>query len=168
MGMTKLSQLAPFAPKMRLGVGYEFLERQDGFPGLVENLWPAFRRRPERDGLGPALSRAGRTTGGHRRRDPTPTASSRLSAWWFLKTTSTTSRPTMPCRSSARRRCRNSPGCNPPLNTSAAASNRGHASHELRRRWREEGRGGCGKGFPATARSVGRSKRGRRCLHGQQ
>ncbi len=35
LGVTKLSQLAPFAPKLRLGVGYEFLERQDGYKGLV-------------------------------------------------------------------------------------------------------------------------------------
>ena len=35
LGVTKLSQLAPFAPKLRLGVGYEFLERRDGYKGLV-------------------------------------------------------------------------------------------------------------------------------------
>ena len=35
LGISKLSQLAPDAPTMRLGVGYEFLERQDGYKGLV-------------------------------------------------------------------------------------------------------------------------------------
>ena len=35
LGLTKLSQLAPVAPKLRLGVGYEFLERPDGYKGLV-------------------------------------------------------------------------------------------------------------------------------------
>jgi osmoprotectant transport system substrate-binding protein len=35
LGLTRLSQLAPHAPQMRLGVGYEFLERQDGYQGLV-------------------------------------------------------------------------------------------------------------------------------------
>jgi len=35
LGLTKLSQLAPVASKLRLGVGYEFLERPDGYKGLV-------------------------------------------------------------------------------------------------------------------------------------
>jgi len=35
LGISKLSQLAPDAPTMRLGVGYEFLERQDGYKGLA-------------------------------------------------------------------------------------------------------------------------------------
>jgi osmoprotectant transport system substrate-binding protein len=35
LGVSKLSQLAPDAATMRLGVGYEFLERQDGYKGLV-------------------------------------------------------------------------------------------------------------------------------------
>ena len=35
LDVTKLSQLAPVAPKLRLGVGYEFLERPDGYKGLV-------------------------------------------------------------------------------------------------------------------------------------
>lgn len=34
-GLTKLSQLAVYASRMRLGVGYEFLERADGYQGLV-------------------------------------------------------------------------------------------------------------------------------------
>ena len=36
MDLNKLSQLSPFAPGMRLGVGYEFLERADGYRGLVQ------------------------------------------------------------------------------------------------------------------------------------
>lgn len=36
LGLKTLSQLAPFASRMRLGVGYEFLERQDGYKGLVK------------------------------------------------------------------------------------------------------------------------------------
>ncbi len=36
LGVTRLSQLAKFARQMRLGVGYEFLERQDGYKGLVK------------------------------------------------------------------------------------------------------------------------------------
>ncbi len=36
LGVTKLSQLALVASKLRLGVGYEFLERQDGYKGLVK------------------------------------------------------------------------------------------------------------------------------------
>ena len=35
LALTKLSQLSPVAPKLRLGVGYEFIERQDGYKGLV-------------------------------------------------------------------------------------------------------------------------------------
>src|SRR6266481_66575 len=35
--LQKISDIAPFAPKWRAGVGYEFLERPDGFPGLTKN-----------------------------------------------------------------------------------------------------------------------------------
>ena len=38
LGITKLSQLAPVGAKLRLGVGYEFLERQDGYNGLVRPM----------------------------------------------------------------------------------------------------------------------------------
>jgi len=34
-GIASLSDLAGYAPKMRIGVGYEFLERPDGFVGLA-------------------------------------------------------------------------------------------------------------------------------------
>ncbi len=35
MRLKALSELAPFAPKLRMGVGYEFLERPDGYKGLT-------------------------------------------------------------------------------------------------------------------------------------
>jgi osmoprotectant transport system substrate-binding protein len=34
LGLTTLSQAAPYAPQWRLGVGYEFEQRPDGLPGL--------------------------------------------------------------------------------------------------------------------------------------
>ena len=45
-GITKLSQLAAFAPNMRLGVGYEFLERDDGFKGLAKTYALQFAAPP--------------------------------------------------------------------------------------------------------------------------
>jgi osmoprotectant transport system substrate-binding protein len=51
-GITKLSQLASFAPKMRLGVGYEFLERADGFKGLAETYGLHFAASPSVMDLG--------------------------------------------------------------------------------------------------------------------
>ncbi len=47
-----LSQLAPFAPRMRLGVGYEFLERQDGYHGLVQTYDLHFAETPRVMDLG--------------------------------------------------------------------------------------------------------------------
>jgi osmoprotectant transport system substrate-binding protein len=47
-----LSQLAPFAPKMRLGVGYEFLERQDGYEGLIKTYGLHFAEAPRVMDLG--------------------------------------------------------------------------------------------------------------------
>src|SRR3954466_11965016 len=35
LGIRTLSDLATYAPSLRLGIGYEFLERADGFPGLA-------------------------------------------------------------------------------------------------------------------------------------
>ena len=52
MGVSKLSQLAPFAPHMRLGVGYEFLERQDGYPGLSKTYDLKFAAAPRVMDLG--------------------------------------------------------------------------------------------------------------------
>jgi len=52
LGVTTLSQLAPFAPKMQLGVGYEFLERQDGYKGLVKTYGLRFAETPRVMDLG--------------------------------------------------------------------------------------------------------------------
>ena len=52
MGITRLSQLAPFAPRMRMGVGYEFLERQDGYNGLVKAYGLRFAAEPRVMDLG--------------------------------------------------------------------------------------------------------------------
>jgi osmoprotectant transport system substrate-binding protein len=46
MGITKLSELARYAPGMVLGVGYEFLERADGFQGLARTYELKFRKAP--------------------------------------------------------------------------------------------------------------------------
>jgi osmoprotectant transport system substrate-binding protein len=51
-GITRLSQLATFAPKMRLGVGYEFLERADGFKGLAQTYALQFAAPPSVMDLG--------------------------------------------------------------------------------------------------------------------
>jgi osmoprotectant transport system substrate-binding protein len=52
MGISKLSQLAPEAPTMRLGVGYEFLERQDGYKGLARAYDLRFAEAPRVMDLG--------------------------------------------------------------------------------------------------------------------
>jgi osmoprotectant transport system substrate-binding protein len=52
MGVSKLSQLSAFAPRMRLGVGYEFLERQDGYQGLVQSYGLKFAAAPRVMDLG--------------------------------------------------------------------------------------------------------------------
>lgn len=50
--LTKLSQLAPLAPKMRMGIGYEFLERQDGYKGLIKVYDLKFAEAPRIMDLG--------------------------------------------------------------------------------------------------------------------
>src|SRR5262250_3185114 len=50
--ITKLSQLAPYAREMRLGVGYEFLERADGYHGLVHTYDLKFAGEPRVMDLG--------------------------------------------------------------------------------------------------------------------
>jgi osmoprotectant transport system substrate-binding protein len=50
--LTKLSQLAPFSPKLRMGVGYEFLERRDGYNGLVSTYGLRFAATPRVMDLG--------------------------------------------------------------------------------------------------------------------
>jgi len=52
LGVSTLSQLAPFAPGLRLGVGYEFLERQDGYKGLVSTYGLKFAEAPRVMDLG--------------------------------------------------------------------------------------------------------------------
>jgi osmoprotectant transport system substrate-binding protein len=44
--LQKLSDIAPLAPKWRVGVGYEFLERPDGFPGLTKSYNLHFAAQP--------------------------------------------------------------------------------------------------------------------------
>ena len=50
--LSKLSDLAAHAPQMRLGVGYEFLEREDGFPGLAKTYGLKFAAPPSVMDLG--------------------------------------------------------------------------------------------------------------------
>ena len=50
--LQKISDLAPIAPKWRAGVGYEFLERPDGFPGLTQNYGLHFAESPKVMDLG--------------------------------------------------------------------------------------------------------------------
>jgi len=50
--ITKLSQLAPYAPAIKLGVGYEFLERADGYHGLVHTYDLKFAGEPRVMDLG--------------------------------------------------------------------------------------------------------------------
>jgi len=52
LGVSTLSQLAPVAPQLRLGVGYEFLERQDGYKGLVQTYDLKFAESPRVMDLG--------------------------------------------------------------------------------------------------------------------
>jgi osmoprotectant transport system substrate-binding protein len=52
LGLTKLSQLSPLSPKLRLGCGYEFLERQDGYKGLVKTYDLRFADAPRVMDLG--------------------------------------------------------------------------------------------------------------------
>jgi osmoprotectant transport system substrate-binding protein len=50
--LQKISDIAPLAPKWRAGVGYEFLERPDGFPGLSKNYGLHFAESPKVMDLG--------------------------------------------------------------------------------------------------------------------
>jgi glycine betaine/choline ABC-type transport system substrate-binding protein len=57
LGIRKISDLAAH-PEIRPGFGYEFLEREDGFPGLAKTYGLQFRERPVQMDLGllyPAL-----------------------------------------------------------------------------------------------------------------
>src|SRR5215471_12407752 len=46
LGVNRLSQLAPFSSSLRMGVGYEFLERPDGYAGLVRTYRLNFAEAP--------------------------------------------------------------------------------------------------------------------------
>jgi osmoprotectant transport system substrate-binding protein len=50
--LQRISDIAPLAPKWRAGVGYEFLERPDGFPGLTQNYGLHFAKSPKVMDLG--------------------------------------------------------------------------------------------------------------------
>jgi osmoprotectant transport system substrate-binding protein len=52
LGVTRLSQLGPFSPQLRMGVGYEFLERPDGYRGLVAKYGLHFSEAPRVMDLG--------------------------------------------------------------------------------------------------------------------
>ena len=51
-GLKKMSDLAPVAPKWRIGVGYEFLERVDGFKGWSARYGLRFADTPREMDLG--------------------------------------------------------------------------------------------------------------------
>jgi len=58
LGIAKISDLGPHAASIRPGFGYEFLEREDGFPGLAKTYGLRFAARPVQMDLGllyPAL-----------------------------------------------------------------------------------------------------------------
>jgi osmoprotectant transport system substrate-binding protein len=50
--LQKISDLVPMAPKWHAGVGYEFLERPDGFPGLTQSYGLHFAGSPKVMDLG--------------------------------------------------------------------------------------------------------------------
>lgn len=50
--LRSLSDLAPVSPQMRIGVGYEFLERRDGYNGLVSTYGLHFKDTPRVMDLG--------------------------------------------------------------------------------------------------------------------
>ncbi|HKE07190.1 MAG TPA: glycine betaine ABC transporter substrate-binding protein [Candidatus Acidoferrum sp.] len=52
LNLQKLSDIAGVAPKWQAGVGYEFLERPDGFPGLCDRYGLRFREKPRVMDLG--------------------------------------------------------------------------------------------------------------------
>lgn len=57
LNLKALSQAAQFAPQWRAGFGYEFMERQDGYPGLVAAYGLHFAEKPRIMDLG-LLARA--------------------------------------------------------------------------------------------------------------
>ena len=51
-GLVRLSQLSPVSPQLRMGVGYEFLERPDGYAGLARTYNLHFAEAPRVMDLG--------------------------------------------------------------------------------------------------------------------
>jgi osmoprotectant transport system substrate-binding protein len=52
MNVKTLSELATYAPKLRMGIGYEFLERKDGYQGLAQAYGLRFAEAPRVMDLG--------------------------------------------------------------------------------------------------------------------
>src|SRR6266705_161659 len=52
LNLQKLSDITALAPKWKAGVGYEFLERPDGFPGLCQRYSLKFAEKPRVMDLG--------------------------------------------------------------------------------------------------------------------
>jgi osmoprotectant transport system substrate-binding protein len=52
LGVSTLSGLAAHAPQLRLGIGYEFLDRSDGYQGLVRTYGLRFAEAPRVMDLG--------------------------------------------------------------------------------------------------------------------
>lgn len=52
LGLETISDVAELAPNWRAGFGYEFMEREDGFAGLVNTYGLAFREPPRTMDLG--------------------------------------------------------------------------------------------------------------------
>jgi glycine betaine/choline ABC-type transport system substrate-binding protein len=83
-----LSDAAAASSQLRLGVGYEFLERPDGYKGLVSKYGLKFGEAPRVMDLG-VLYRALKTTRSTWWQVRTLTGLSRLLTWSCSKTTST-------------------------------------------------------------------------------
>jgi glycine betaine/choline ABC-type transport system substrate-binding protein len=52
LGITTISDAAPHTPTWRAGFGYEFMEREDGFPGLAQRYGLEFAETPRTMDLG--------------------------------------------------------------------------------------------------------------------
>ena len=52
LNLQTLSQAAKYTPNWRMGVGYEFIEREDGFPGLAKTYGLEFAQSPQVMDLG--------------------------------------------------------------------------------------------------------------------
>jgi osmoprotectant transport system substrate-binding protein len=52
LNVKTISQLGQYAPQLKAGFGYEFLERPDGFPGLAKTYRLQFAREPQAMDLG--------------------------------------------------------------------------------------------------------------------